>query len=447
MPAILRPPSISSFSSSGSTKIAYTLDSSSERKVDRALKYEKLGFECWRKDEIEVLLLQRDEISINRLCRFGLYDDDFAEMRGLQKFSPQTEDSLTFSMYWDLNLPQFLRDGPTAVAATLSEKSGSKFKRIDFEEFVRVACGLYSAAVAHFLWQYELLCVILYWNFGRNAGHRTFLLQLKECLDERKADPFLYAATVTALESDGTGRTKDVCYRLETALSLVTRPLQQTLQKPDAARIILRELEDSKTRFYGHFYTAIVDWDVPFDDRTEILGRLKHIGVFAQAQVLSGEDHAFYKQLDTQSATLDPQSLCEINDRWNRLCHSVKEYMDAGVVSEPEMNQLAQEFYRHRNFFSFTAVISGMKASQSRAYAEQQDSYLLDPSRDYDLVANLRLMSEFYLVNGFASWEETKGHHSPSTGDALEDTGVMSYMRDLVRQIFLGGSLFGCFGR
>jgi hypothetical protein len=31
-----------------------------------------------------------------------------------------------------------------------------------------------------------------------------------------------------------------------------------------------------------------------------------------------------------------------------------------------------QEFHRHRNFFSFTAVISGMKASQSQAYAEQQ---------------------------------------------------------------------------
>jgi hypothetical protein len=152
----------------------------------------------------------------------------------------------------------------------------------------------------------------------------------------------LCAATVTALESDSTERTNDVCSKLETALSLVTRPLQRILQKPDPARIILQELEASKARFYGHFYTAKVDWDVPFDDRTEILRRLKHIGVFAQAQVLSGEDYAFYKQLDTQSTILDPQSLCEINDRWNRLCHSVKEYMDTGVVSKPEMNQFAQ---------------------------------------------------------------------------------------------------------
>lgn len=152
----------------------------------------------------------------------------------------------------------------------------------------------------------------------------------------------MYAATVTALESDSTEQTDDVCSKLETALSLVTRPLQRTLQKPDPARMILRELEDSKARFIGHFYTAKVDWDMPFDDRTEILGRLKHIGVSAQAQVLSGEDHAFYKQLDTQSETLDPQSLCEINDRWNRLCHSVKEYMDTCVLSEAEMNQFAQ---------------------------------------------------------------------------------------------------------
>ncbi|CEJ62895.1 hypothetical protein PMG11_11380 [Penicillium brasilianum] len=350
-------------------------------------------------------------------------------------------------MDWDLNLPQLIRDGPASAASTLSEKSRNKFKLIDFEEFVRKAWGVYSAAVARFLFQYEILCVMLYWNFARDDEHRKFLFQLKECLEERKADPFLCAATVTALESDSTERTNDVCSKLETALSLVTRPLQRILQKPDPVRIILQELEASKARFYGHFYTAKVDWDVPFDDRTEILRRLKHIGVFAQAQVLSGEDYAFYKQLDTQSTILDPQSLCEINDRWNRLCHSVKEYMDTGVVSRPEMNQFAQELYRHRNFFSFTAVISGMKASQSRVHAKQQHSYLLDPSRDYNLVANLKYMPEFYPVNGFASLDETKGHHFPKTSNDLDHTGVMSYMGDLVRQIFLEGSLFGCFGR
>ncbi|CEJ62677.1 hypothetical protein PMG11_11170 [Penicillium brasilianum] len=445
--ALLNSHSISSFSSSGSTKIAYSLNSSAERNVDRGSEDKELRSKCWRKCEIDGLILEGDEISIGLLCRFGLYNDDFAELRGIGKFYPQTEDSLSVSMNWDLNLPQLVRDGPASAASTLSEKSCNKFKLIDFEEFVRKAWGVYSAAVAHFLFQYEILCVMLYWNFARDDEHRKFLFQLKECLEGRKADPFLYAATVTALESDSTEQTDDVCSKLETALSLVIRPLQRTLQKPDPARIILRELEVSKARFIGHFYTAKVDWDMPFDDRTEILGRLKHIGVSAQAQVLSGEDHAFYKQLDTQSEILDPQSLCEINDRWNRLCHSVKEYMDTCVVSEAEMNQFAQELYRHRNIFSFTAVILGMEASQSRAHAKQQHSYLLEPSRDYNLVANLKYMTESYPVNGFASSDETKGHHFPSTSNALEDTGVMSYLRDMVRQVFLGGSLFGCFGR
>ncbi|KAJ5369991.1 uncharacterized protein N7496_006083 [Penicillium cataractarum] len=445
--AILHSPSISSFSSSSFTNTSYTLYPLSEPKVDQALEYEELGFKCWRKDEIEVLQLQGDEISISRLCRFGLYNDDFADMMGLPKVSPQTQDSLTFSMDWDLDLPQWLRDGPKAVASTLSEKSHSKFKRIGFEEIVRFAYGLYSGAVAHFLWQYELLCVILYWKFGRNDGHRRFLLQLRECLEETKADPFLYAATATAWEIDSTAQTKTVCIRLETALNLIASPLRQTLKKPDSAQVILRELEDSMLRFYGHFYAAKVDWDVPFDDRTKALGRLKHIGVFALGQVLSGEDYAFYKQLGTQSAKLDHQELCSINNRWNRLCHSVKEYIDTGIVSDLEMNSLAQEFHHHRNFFSFTAVIIGMKASQSRADAEQQHSYLLDPSRDYDLVASLRYMSELCPVNGFASLDETKGPHPSSTGNAFEDTGIMSSMRDLVRQIFLGDSVFGCFGR
>jgi hypothetical protein len=88
-----------------------------------------------------------------------------------------------------------------------------------------------------------------------------------------------------------------------------------------------------------------------------------------------------------------------------------------------------------------------MEASQSRVHAKQQHSYLLDPSRDYNLVANLKYMPEFYPVNGFASLDETKGHHFPSTSNDLDHTGVMSYMGDLVRQIFLEGSLFGCFGR
>lgn len=88
-----------------------------------------------------------------------------------------------------------------------------------------------------------------------------------------------------------------------------------------------------------------------------------------------------------------------------------------------------------------------MEASQSRAHAKKQHSYLLEPSRDYNLVANLKYMTESYPVNGFASSDETKGHHFPSTSNALEDTGVMSYLRDMVRQVFLGGSLFGCFGR
>jgi hypothetical protein len=131
-------------------------------------------------DEVEDLLFQGDETSIHRLRRFGLYNNDFAQLRGLEKFPSQAEDRLPYTEYWDLSLVQLLQDSPASVASELSRRSRCKFKCVPFEEFVRKAFGLSSSAIEHLLWQYQLLSVILYCMFIRNIQHKGLLLQLKE---------------------------------------------------------------------------------------------------------------------------------------------------------------------------------------------------------------------------------------------------------------------------
>lgn len=176
---ILHLPSVSSISSSVSTKIGYSPDPSCEPD-DRTIKPTVFGPKCWRIYEIENLLVQRDQRSIRRLSRFGLYDDDFAKIRGLEKFSSPAEDRLPYAEYWDLSLPQLLEDSPSSIAFKLSRKSRFKFECVPFEEFVRKAVGLDSPVIERFLWQYELLSVILYCKFIRKLEYKGILLQLKK---------------------------------------------------------------------------------------------------------------------------------------------------------------------------------------------------------------------------------------------------------------------------
>lgn len=471
-------PSISSFSSSASTKIGYP---SSEHEDDRNTKSKAFGPQCWRLNEVEDLLFQGDETSIRRLSRFGLYNDDFAELRGLEKFSSQAEDSLPFAEYWNLSL-QLDKDSPASVASKLSEMSRCKFKCVRFEEFVRKAFGLSSPAIGHLLWQYQLLNVILYCMFIRNLKHKGFLLKLKEVslltaappscdgtkysnviqsLENGKADPFVCAATSTAWEKVSNAANEDLDLKLNTtldlALGLVIKPLQQALGKPDAAQSILQELETMNVLFCSHFYAPKVNWDVPFDNRID----LKSIGIFALAEALSSEDCAFYK-LNVQSSQEDPRLLYEINGRWIRLCYSVKECLDTGVVKRSDMYRLAevsleacplgmlltihfQEFYRRRNFYSFTAVISGTGENRFMTHTAHEGAFILDPTNEYKLAVHLRYMCEFQFVDACASSEDKMEYRPTRTEDSLECTGILGSFKNLARQISLGSCL-SCFG-
>lgn len=70
--------------------------------------------------------------------------------------------------------------------------------------------------------------------------------------------------------------------------------------------------------------------------------RLKLLGISGLAEILSEEDHTFYKHLDIQPSDLSLQSLFDINTRWNQLCCSVNECLDTRVVNKSDIEQLAQ---------------------------------------------------------------------------------------------------------
>lgn len=446
-------------------KIGYP---SSVHEDDRTIKSKAFGPQCWRLDEVEDLLFQGDEKSIRRLSRFGLYDNNFAELRRLEKFPSQAEDRLPG---WSLH--QLRKDGSASVAFELSEKSRSKFEHIPFEEFVRKAFGLHSPAIEHFLWQYQALSWLLCCKFNRKLKYKGLLFQLKEVsslasapqssgdeysniiqsLENGKADPFVCAAAATAWEKVSNAENEDLDLKLNAALDLVIKPLQRTLKKPDSAQSILQELEDLKVRFRSHFYTPKANWDIPFD---EPLVRLKPIGPSALAKALSEEDRVFY-ELNVQSSNEDPRSLRDINGRWNRLCCSAKECMDTGVVSALEMEQLAQvsleacslgllltihfqELHRCCNFYSFTAVMRGFSLTPT-----PQERALLDLERDYKLAALLTSMFEFYPVDAPALSGDKMEYRSTKTEDTLECVGVKRVIKDLARQTSLGSCL-SCFG-
>lgn len=120
-----------------------------------------------------------DQKSISRLCHFGLYNEHYANTKGLQPFSPH-EESARFSLYWDWSLPQSLAEHSDTIAAKLAEESSHKFSHIPFTEFVRRAHGLPSQAIEGFLWQYDYLELKIYSKFIRKLQHLGLLVELKQ---------------------------------------------------------------------------------------------------------------------------------------------------------------------------------------------------------------------------------------------------------------------------
>ena len=120
-----------------------------------------------------------DQESIHRLCHFGLYNEDYAKMKGLEPFSSH-EEGAGFSLYRDWSLSQSLAEGSDAIAAKLEEQSSYIFSRIPFTEFVRRAYGLPSQAIERFLWEYDFLESKIYSTFTRNLQHLELLVELKQ---------------------------------------------------------------------------------------------------------------------------------------------------------------------------------------------------------------------------------------------------------------------------
>lgn len=121
------------------------------------------------KQEVENMILYGDQKSIDTLCRFGLVDNVYAALKGLEPCSFQADD-LPFSELWDCRLSQLKKQIPSIVATRLSQQSLHKFQRVPFKAWARAAFGVPSQEIDSFLWQYEYLSVRLYYDFLRDPS-------------------------------------------------------------------------------------------------------------------------------------------------------------------------------------------------------------------------------------------------------------------------------------
>jgi hypothetical protein len=123
--------------------------------VDGTKEHLKVEAKCWRRQDIDEMLRRGDDNSL--LCKFGLFDDNYAQLQGLEAFSTRREEYPSSSKVWGIDLSQLVDEKPAVIARKLSEESFNKFRNVPYEEFIRKAAGFSSDCIDYFLWSYELL--------------------------------------------------------------------------------------------------------------------------------------------------------------------------------------------------------------------------------------------------------------------------------------------------
>ncbi|OQD77375.1 hypothetical protein PENANT_c108G02718 [Penicillium antarcticum] len=351
---------------------------------------------CWRELEVKNMLLSGDAKSISRLREFRLYNDAYAQMEGLQPLSSQKE-RLVFPESWDWRLSQSLLEGPEATAAKLAKQSIRRFSQIPFEELVRRAYGHPSQGIDDLHREYEFLKVQVYSTFTRNLEHLEFLNQLKGCLNEIDADPFVCTAIERAWQGVVSQRKPHVPFveeksenmnpELDERLQWIIDPLQRLLQSSDTAQNVLRQLKILKIRFSKLYRSPEgspeASWGV-FSTDTHFFELIQWTDVSGLAMALSRKDQDVFSHcLVNVFYAKDDHARRALNTRWNRLSIAVEECMVAEVDMSRKLDHLTQELYRVSNYYSLTAIIQGIKASGFPTKALRNFGHLINSEHNY----------------------------------------------------------------
>jgi hypothetical protein len=113
--------------------------------VDGTKGHLKVEAKCWGRQDIDEMLRRGDDNSL--LCKFGLFDDNYAQLQGLEAFSTRHEEYPSGSKAWGIDLSQLVDEKPAVIARKLSDESFNKFRNVPYEEFIRKAAGFSSDCI------------------------------------------------------------------------------------------------------------------------------------------------------------------------------------------------------------------------------------------------------------------------------------------------------------
>ncbi|KAJ5346148.1 hypothetical protein N7452_004152 [Penicillium brevicompactum] len=321
----------------------------------------------WRQHEATGLFVGHDSVSFDRRCMLSF----LKKTSHAQKYLQPLCESWAFD-------PADIKEGLyTSVAISLEGQSLKKFKLLTFDALTQQALGISVPEILDFRLRYQWLNARIYYYFIKRRRHVQHLVKVKKELDILDADPFICAVIQNAYECVVAGQIKDADLDLPLCF-FITEPLKGLFQKHKSTGVILQQLKLLKSRFASFCDNALRNWNEPFDTNTEFFDEFRSLGPVALARSLSETAHASYQKLKINSFKRERQALQNLNEISNRLCCSVKECSDAGVLSASELLQLSKELCCLRNFFSMRAVRDGMKYSGSLEETVQQIDSLVN---------------------------------------------------------------------
>ncbi|KAL2840812.1 hypothetical protein BJY01DRAFT_236632 [Aspergillus pseudoustus] len=274
------------------------------------------------------------------------------------------------------------------IALQLIDESEKYFHLVQFKDWVQEARDCSSPIVKALESKYDGLGVILFSYLRRHLDEFGKYLGLTNALEKSTADPFLSGAVNHACEC--------VRYRRYTKYSidtrLITEPIKAVLSKNNPIALIHCQLEALAVRFRNLYGSPEVVWSRDFDTQTDFLDKLYHTEPEEpeELEALAGELTAvalsLFQELTAKmikNGRGDP--LTALNRWWNNLCRAAEECSTTNMALCLKLDQLVLELYHSRDFYSFTAILQGIRLSGRHPEVLQIFGHLIDPGENYRL--------------------------------------------------------------
>ncbi|KAJ6003589.1 hypothetical protein N7522_006281 [Penicillium canescens] len=283
---------------------------------------------------------------------------------------------------WIFDPNQIRDDNWGTVAKSLMYQSSNMVEHIPFEVLVDMAANQISPKLRDFLEKYESLYTQIcsfYLESPNTVKPVEHLLLMKEHLEDKAtgADPFIRTVVQDAYNcvSEGTTRKRDLIALLR---HFITDPLMEQLHESIPQETVLRRKKVLEARLKRHLSGSDNNWDKPFDASTPLLDGFVSLEPRALAESLTKIDHDLYRKLDVNSFQDKGQALQTLKRRENDLTCSVTECVDARLLNENQLFELAQHFCDMSNYLSMDAVRNGVRFAQSSSEIKRQLQNLVD---------------------------------------------------------------------